>query len=74
MQGRIGVYGGIHPPDRCAESFATPYNPDFMTILQGAHMIIRCLSGGKNAFLTPEDYRLPISNPKDPIRYEDYRY
>lgn len=74
VQDRHGVYGGIHPRDRCAESFATPYNQDFVTILQGAHMIIRCLSGGKNAFLTLEDYRLPVSITKDEIRYEDYLY
>ncbi len=74
VQDRFGVYGGIHPRDRCAESFAMPYNKDFMTVLQGAHMIIKCLSGGKNAFITLEDYRLPEFETKAHNRYEDYLY
>lgn len=74
VQDRYGVYGGIYPRDRCAESFATPYNQDYMTILQGAHMIIRCLSGGENAFLKQEDYRLPKPLTNFNNRYEDYLY
>ncbi len=85
VQDRFGVYGGIHPRDRCAESFSTPYNKNFMTVLQGAHMIIKCLSGGKYAFITLEDYRLPESRILEDYRlpeskttshnrYEDYLY
>jgi len=74
VQDRYGVYGGIHPRERCEESFDTPYNHNFMTISQGAHMIIRCLSGGKNAFLTLENYRLPKLKTKDHEDYEDYLY
>lgn len=74
IQDRYGVYGGIYPPDRCANSFSKPYNKEFMTILQGAHMIVRCLSGGKNAFIKQTDYRLPEIENKDNIRYEDYLY
>lgn len=75
VQDRFGVYAGVYPSGRCAESFTTPYNKDFVTVSQGAHMIIRCLSGGENAFITLEDYHLPnkISN-KEQYRYEDYLY
>lgn len=71
VQDRMGVYGGIYPGDRCAASFANPYSRDFVTILQGAHMIIRCLSGGENAFVSLGDYRL---ENKDLGRYEKYLY
>jgi len=74
IQDRFGVYGGIYPSDRCAESFDEPYNNDFMTIVQGAHLIIRCLTGGTNAFITREEYRLPSPIPKELNRYEDYLY
>ena len=74
VQDRYGVYGGIHPPERCAESFARPYNENFMTISQGAHMILRCLSGGQDAFLTLKEYRLPESDTNGRNRYEDYLY
>ena len=77
IQDRFAVYGGIYPPDRCEESFSNPYNKKFMTVLQGAHMIIRCLSGGENAFITQEDYSLPTltTTIEDEIyRYEDYLY
>jgi hypothetical protein len=74
VQDRYGVYGGIYPRDRCADSFATAHNEDFMTILKGTHMIIRCLSGGENAFLVAEEYRLPRPLKKKNNRYEDYLY
>jgi hypothetical protein len=38
-------------------------------------MIIRCLSGGENAFYKQEDYTLPIDKTGDEkYRYEDYLY
>jgi hypothetical protein len=75
VQDRFGVYAGVYPPDRCAESFTAPYNKDFVTVVQGAHMIIRCLTGGENAFINLEDYYLPILNSdKDQYRYVDYLY
>ena len=73
-QDKFGVYGGIHPPDRCANSFSKPYNEDFMTPVQGAHMIIRCLSGGTDAFLKLEDYHLYEFKTNTHKRYENYLY
>lgn len=74
IQDKFGVYGGIYPRDRCAESFDKPYNEDYMTVSQGAHMIIRCLSGGESAFIKLEDYRLPKFESQVDNRYEDYLY
>jgi len=74
VQDRFGVYGGIHPRGRCAKPFSKPYNKDFMTVTQGAHMIIRCLSGGKDAFLTLEDYYIPGLETKIHNHYQDYLY
>jgi hypothetical protein len=75
VQDSLAVYGGIHPPDRCAETFDNPYNTNFMTVSQGALMIIRCLSGGEDAYIKKREYRLPddfVTGGKD--RYEDYIY
>lgn len=74
---RFAVYGGIHPRNRCADSFDKPYNEKFVTILQVAHMIVRCLSGGIDAFKKPVDYRLPPSSLygiDGNSRYESFLY
>jgi len=52
IQDRFGVYGGIYPHTRCMESFSRPYTKKFMTILQGAHMIIDVYQGGKMLLLS----------------------
>ncbi|MDP6530851.1 MAG: hypothetical protein QF375_03085 [Arenicellales bacterium] len=74
IHGRSGIYGGIYPPDRCAESFAKPYTEGFMTVMQGAHMIIRCLAGGENAFIAPINYKLGHFGTGSSHRYEDHLY
>lgn len=74
IQDRFGVYGGIYPPDRCDESLSKPYSKDFMTISQGALMIIRCLTGGEEAFVTPLSYRLPGLGNESSNRYEENLY
>jgi len=48
---------------------------NYMTVSQGALMIIRCLSGGEDAYIKKRAYRLPdefITGGKD--RYESYLY
>ena len=42
--------------------------------MQGMHMIIRCLSGGENAFIKLEDYRLQAKEIKGLDDYENYLY
>jgi hypothetical protein len=69
VQDRFGVYGGIHPAERCNDALTAANDQGFMTVLQGAHMIISCLSGGEDAFLVKEDYLLP-----DPVNVEYKRY
>ena len=75
VQDALGVFGGMYPADRCKESYDNPYNEQFMTVSQGALLLIRCLTGGVEAFSSPRAYRLPsefITNGKE--RYEDYLY
>ena len=74
VQGRFGVYGGIYPPDRCSESLSEAYTENFTTVMQGAHMIVRCLADGKDAFIAPINYRLGHFGTKFLHRYEDYLY
>ena len=79
VQDKFGVYGGIYPPDRCIETLDTNYNNKFMTISQGARLIIKCLSGGEDAFITQNDYYLPeIENEENidesQLHYELYLY
>ncbi len=73
VQDRFGIYGGIYPNDRCPESFSKP-DKNFITLSQGALMLLRCLSGGENAFITLEDYTLPEFETTENHRYEDYLY
>jgi hypothetical protein len=71
---RFGIYGGIFPRDRCEDFFPSPSSGEFMTILKGTRSIIRCLSGGEDAFITPNDYRLPDLGTSHQLRYEDFLY
>ena len=72
VQDRFGIYGGIHPQDRCEDYFTKTSENEFTTILQGAHMIISCLSGGESALRTEPDYTLPLDPEYN--RYGDYLY
>ena len=65
FQGRSGVYGGIYPPDRCSKFLSESYAENFTTVMQRAHMIIRCLTDGEDAFIAPINYQR---------RYEDFLY
>lgn len=74
VQDKFGVYGGIYPPDRCASTFDSHANLDFMTVSQGARLIIKCLSGGEDAFIVQNDYILPDAIGEGENRYESYLY
>jgi hypothetical protein len=76
IQDRFAVFGGIFPKDRCRESFSRSYTESFMTVLQGMHMIIRCLSGGKNAFRKLGSYTLVDGElpQRGKYRHEDFLY
>lgn len=45
-----------------------------MKISKDVHVIIKCLSREKNAFITPEEYHLPGFETKETNRYENYLY
>ena len=46
VQDRLGVLGGVYPPDACATYFDETLSKGYMTALDGVHAILRCLSGG----------------------------
>ena len=55
VQDRLGVLGGVYPPDACATYFDETLSKGYMTTLDGVHAILRCLSGGQSALKTPRD-------------------
>ena len=57
LQDRFGVLGGIYPRDRCAEYFDEAESKGYMTILDGVHAILSCLSGGQSALVEPRHDR-----------------
>lgn len=74
IQDRHAVFGGVFPKGNCAQSFSKPYTDKFVTISQGTHMIIQCLTGGQNAFITQDAYKLPKKTNQGWDRYENYLY
>ena len=74
VQDRYGVYGGFYPADRCQDSFSKPYSKDYVTAIQGMHMIIRCLSGGDEAYINPDDSSLEGYHTKGAYEYANYLY
>ena len=55
VQDRLGVLGGVYPPDACAAYFDETLSKGYMTALDGVHAILRCLSGGQSALKTPRE-------------------
>ena len=55
VQDRLGVLGGVYPPDACATYFDETLSKGYMTALDGVHTILRCLSGGKSPLKTPPE-------------------
>ena len=53
VQDRLGVLGGVYPPDACATYFDETLSKGYMTTLDGVHAILHCLSGGQSALKTP---------------------
>ena len=59
VQDRLGVLGGIYPPDVCATYFDETLSKGYMTTLDGVHAILRCVSGGQSALKTPRELPIP---------------
>jgi hypothetical protein len=77
VQDRYAVYGGFYPPDKCQSSFSKPYSQGFITGIQGVYMIIRCLSGGENAFYKLDNYNIKyniLDKLKGNDSYANYLY
>jgi len=55
---RIAVAGGIYPKERCEGSRNAAYDGGYSTVNLAALMILNCLSGGKNAFISRPTYRV----------------
>ena len=55
VQDRLGVLGGVYPPDACATYFDETLSKGYMTTLDGVHAILHCLSGGQSALRTPQE-------------------
>ncbi len=59
VQDRMGVYGGIWPPDACESWFDETLEQGWLTILGAVHTILRCLSGGEEALVEPLRRTMP---------------
>ena len=55
VQDRLGVLGGVYPPDACATYFDETLSKGYITALDGVHAILHCLSGGQSALKTPRE-------------------
>lgn len=71
VQDRLGILGGVYPPDACATYFDETLSKGYMTALDGVHAILRCLSGGQSALKTPRVPTIPYDTNRS---YEDFLY
>ena len=71
VQDRLGVLGGVYPPDACATYFDETLSKGYMTTLDGVHAILRCLSGGQSALKTPRGPAIPYDTDRS---YEEFLY
>ena len=73
VQDRLGVLGGVYPPDACATYFDETLSKGYMTALDGVHAILRCLSGGQSALKMPrESYIRTLYGPTG--SYKEFLY
>ena len=61
-QDHYGILGGVHPPTACGEWFDEAIERrGYLTLLDAAHVVIRCLSGGESALAAmPADYKVGV--------------
>ena len=70
-QDRLGVLGGVYPPDACTTYFDESLSKGYMTALDGVHAILRCLSGGQSALKTPRVPTIPYDTNRS---YKEFLY
>ena len=74
LQDRFGVAGGVRPRDKCAAEFDEAETAGYMTILDAAHAVLRCLSGGESVLYAPRTDRHVITMHRGRFRYDDILY
>ena len=81
VQDHYGALGGVHPPDACAHWFdEVQQRLGYLTLVDAAHVVIRCLSGGESALrVTPKEHAmvggwLGVVPGGDLVRYSDFLY
>ena len=80
VQDYYGILGGIYPAGACAEWFDEPRERQgYLTLLDAAHAVLRCLSGGEWALhQVPHSYRIGNWHRKVPrgagMTYEKFIY
>ncbi len=74
VQDRMGVLGGVYPPDACATYFDETLSKGYMTTLEGVHAILRCLSGGQSALKTPRESTILAYTVPRGISYKEFLY
>ncbi len=73
LQDRFGAAGGVRPQGKCAAEFDEAEAAGYMTILDAAHAVLRCLSGGESALRAPRKYRHVVTDHRG-FRYDDILY
>ncbi len=71
VQDRLGVLGGVYPPDACATYFDETLSKGYMTALDGVHAILRCVSGGQSVLKTPRVPAIPYDTNRS---YGEFLY
>ena len=71
VQDKLGVLGGVYPPDACATYFDETLSKGYMTTLDGVHAILRCLSGGQSVLKTPRASTIPYDTNRS---YREFLY
>ncbi len=71
VQDKLGVLGGVYPPDACATYFDETLSKGYMTALDGVHAILRCVSGGQSVLKTPRVPAIPYDTNHS---YEEFLY
>ena len=59
LQDNYAVIGGIYPPSACASYFDQASAQGYMTILDAAQTVLRCMSGGESPLIEPRKYTRP---------------
>ena len=67
---RYAILGGVYPRDRCAKYLDEAEGRGYMTTLDAAHAILKCLSGGQSALVEPRNHQLRIGDAQvDPKEF-----